>query len=151
MKRSAPARCEGEGRRWHCCHGGWEDSAWFEHTFLADEMQIALVQSSDLSVRNGRLLRHIGSDVRPVDVVYAADGRGHAAVFHRLRRRTASARPAGKRSETGCWQSPTRWGNGIGDDKAIYAPRTRDDRVLPGEKPSWGAGADVDLCRTHAA
>ena len=51
--------------------GGWDDSAWFEHTFLAAEMGIALVQSSDLSVRDGKLLRHIGSDVHPVDVVYA--------------------------------------------------------------------------------
>ena len=50
---------------------GWEDSAWFEHTFLADEMGIALVQSSDLSVRDGKLLRHIGSDTHPVDVLYA--------------------------------------------------------------------------------
>ena len=50
---------------------GREDSAWFEHTFLAEEMGIALVQSSDLSVRDGKLLRHIGSDVQPVDVIYA--------------------------------------------------------------------------------
>ena len=49
---------------------GWEDSAWFEHTFLADEMGIALVQPSDLSVRDGKLVRHIGSDVRRIDVAY---------------------------------------------------------------------------------
>ena len=50
---------------------GWEDSAWFEHTFLAEEMGIPLVQPSDLSVRDGKLLRHLGSDTYPVDVLYA--------------------------------------------------------------------------------
>ena len=50
--------------------GGWDDSAWFEHTFLASEMGIALVQSSDLSIHDGKLLRHLGSDVQPVDVIY---------------------------------------------------------------------------------
>src|ERR1700736_2545036 len=49
---------------------GWEDSAWFEHTFLAEEMGVALVQPLDLSVRDGKLLRHIGSSVQRIDVVY---------------------------------------------------------------------------------
>ncbi len=31
---------------------GWEDPAWFEHTFLAAEMGIVLVQPSDLSTRD---------------------------------------------------------------------------------------------------
>jgi carboxylate-amine ligase len=33
-------------------------------------MGIALVRSSDLSVRDGRLLRHIGSGTHAVDVLY---------------------------------------------------------------------------------
>ncbi|MBV8346051.1 MAG: glutamate--cysteine ligase, partial [Mycolicibacterium sp.] len=49
---------------------GWEDPAWFEHTFLADEMGVALVQPSDLSVRDRKLVRHIGSAVERIDVVY---------------------------------------------------------------------------------
>ena len=50
---------------------GWKDSAWFEHTFLAEEMGVPLVQPADLSVSDGKLVRHIGSNVRRIDVVYA--------------------------------------------------------------------------------
>ena len=50
---------------------GWEDSAWFEHTFLAEEMAVALVQPSVLSVCDGKLVQHIGTHVRPIEVVYA--------------------------------------------------------------------------------
>ena len=77
LRASAPARCEGEPSL-ALLSGGWDDSAWFEHTFLASEMDI-------LGFRDGhcvgavlrfvssrrKVVPHIGSDVRPVDVVYA--------------------------------------------------------------------------------
>jgi len=44
---------------------GWEDSAWFEHRFLAEEMGVALVAPSDLSVRDRKAFRHIGSGSQP--------------------------------------------------------------------------------------
>ena len=50
---------------------GWKDSAWFEHTFLAEEMDVPLVQPADLTVRDGKLVQHVGSNVRRIDVVYA--------------------------------------------------------------------------------
>ena len=50
LRAAAPAKCKGEPSV-ALLSAGWEDSAWFEHTFLADEMSIALVRSSDLSVR----------------------------------------------------------------------------------------------------
>ena len=70
LRASAPAQVRGEPSV-ALLSGGWDDSAWFEHTFLAAEMGIALVQSSDLSIHDGKLLRHLGSDVQPVDVIYA--------------------------------------------------------------------------------
>ena len=73
---------------------GWDDSAWFEHTFLADEMGIPLVQTSDLSVRDGKLLRHIGSDVHPIDVLYARMDEDMLLSSTGLRRRAAAARAA---------------------------------------------------------
>jgi carboxylate-amine ligase len=99
---------------------GWEDSAWFEHTFLAEEMGVALVQPSDLSVRDKRLMQHIGSSVRPIDVVYARMDEDMLL------------------SSTGYDGAPLRPGllaaisagnlilanalaNGVADDKAIYA------------------------------
>ena len=38
---------------------GWEDSAWFEHTFLAEELGIALVQTSRSVGPRRKLFRHI--------------------------------------------------------------------------------------------
>ena len=69
LRASAPPGCDEPSVA--LLSAGWEDSAWFEHTFLAEEMGIALVQSTDLSIRDGKLLRHIGSDVHPIDVLYA--------------------------------------------------------------------------------
>ena len=34
-------------------------------------MGIPLVRSSDLSVQDGKLLRHLGSETHPIDVLYA--------------------------------------------------------------------------------
>ena len=49
---------------------GWEDSAWFEHTFLAEEMGVPLVQpvgSVDSRRTRGAPRRH---RTAPVDVLY---------------------------------------------------------------------------------
>lgn len=99
---------------------GWDDSAWFEHTFLAEELGIPLVRSSDLSAENGKLLRHIGSDTHPVDVVYARmdedmllSSNGYDGAP--LRAGLVSA------VRSGTLTIANALGNGIGDDKAIYA------------------------------
>jgi carboxylate-amine ligase len=99
---------------------GWEDSAWFEHTFLAEELGIALVQTSDLSVRDGKLFRHIGSDAHPVDVLYARmdeDMLLSSAGYH------ASALRPGllEAVSNGTLTIANALGNGVADDKAIYA------------------------------
>ncbi len=99
---------------------GWDDSAWFEHTFLAEEMGIALVQSSDLSVHGGRLLRHIGSGTYPIDVLYArmdedmllsSTGYDGAPLRSGLLEAVAG----------GTLTIANSLGNGVADDKAIYA------------------------------
>jgi carboxylate-amine ligase len=114
---------------------GWEDSAWFEHTFLAEEMGIALVQSRDLSIRDGKLLRHIGSDVHPIDVLYArmdedmllsSDGYDGT-----------SLRPGVLDAVTsGALTIANSLGNGIADDKAIYAYVPAMIEYYLGEKPA---------------
>ncbi len=98
---------------------GWEDSAWFEHTFLAEQMGVPLVRSSDLSVRDGKLMRHNGSATHPVDVVYARidedmllSSIGHDGQPLRMGLMAAVA------ADT--LTIANALGNGIGDDKAIY-------------------------------
>jgi carboxylate-amine ligase len=99
---------------------GWEDSAWFEHTFLAEEMGIALVQSTDLSVGDGKLLRHIGSDVHPVDVLYAR--MDEDMLLSSIGYDGAALRPGLLDAvSSGTLTIANALGNGIADDKAIYA------------------------------
>jgi carboxylate-amine ligase len=113
---------------------GWEDSAWFEHTFLAEQMGIPLVQAADLSVQGGKMLRHSGSDTHPVDVVYARidedmllSSTGHDG--SPLRTGLLSAVAAGALTIA------NGLGNGIGDDKAIYAYVPAMIEYYLGEKP----------------
>jgi carboxylate-amine ligase len=119
LRAGAPPRCSGEPSV-VLLSAGWEDSAWFEHTFLAEEMGVALVQPSDLSVHDGKLLRHIGSDTHPVDVLYArmdedmllsSTGYDGAALRPDLLKAVAG----------GTLTIANALGNGVADDKAIYA------------------------------
>ena len=49
---------------------GIYNSAYFEHSFLAQQMGVELVQGSDLSVENGRVVMHTTRGKQPVDVIY---------------------------------------------------------------------------------
>ncbi|WP_240963288.1 carboxylate--amine ligase/circularly permuted type 2 ATP-grasp protein [Antrihabitans stalactiti] len=98
---------------------GWEDSAWYEHSFLADQMGIEVVRPSDLSVRDGKLFRHRNSEAIAVDVVYARmdedmllSTSDHSGAP--LRQGIREALVSKKLSIVNAL------GNGIGDDKAIY-------------------------------
>jgi len=113
---------------------GWEDSAWFEHTFLAEEMGVALVQPSDLSTRNGNLVRHIGSGVQRIDVVYVRmdedmllSSTGYDGAP--LRRGLLGAIADGRLTIANAL------GNGVADDKAIYAFVPAMIEYYLGEKP----------------
>jgi glutamate---cysteine ligase / carboxylate-amine ligase len=134
LRAAAPSRCDGEPSV-VLLSGGWDDSAWFEHTFLAVEMGIPLVQSSDLTFRDGKLMRHIGSDVRPVDVIYArmdedmllsSDGYDGAPLRDDLLTAVGD----------GTLAIANALGNGIGDDKAIYAHVPAMIEYYLGEKPT---------------
>src|ERR1700758_4436178 len=99
---------------------GWEDSAWFEHTFLAEEMGIALVQPSDLSVRDGKLARHIGADVQRIDVIYAR--MDEDMMLSSVGHHGAPLRPGLLAAiADGYLAIANALGNGVADDKAIYA------------------------------
>ncbi|MGK2882971.1 MAG: glutamate--cysteine ligase [Mycobacterium sp.] len=114
---------------------GWEDSAWFEHTFLADEMGVALVQSSDLSLRDGILVHHVGSATRRIDVLYARmdedmllSSTGHDG---------SPLRPGLLDAVSGGTLTiANALGNGIGDDKAIYAYVPAIIEYYLGERPA---------------
>jgi carboxylate-amine ligase len=113
---------------------GWEDSAWFEHTFLAEEMGVALVQPSDLAVRDGKLLRHIGSSVRPIDVVYAR--MDEDMLLSSAGYDGAPLRPGLLAAiADGNLTIANALANGVADDKAIYAHVPAIIEYYLGEKP----------------
>ena len=133
LRAAAPARAPDEPTV-ALLSAGWEDSAWFEHTFLAEEMAVALVQPSDLSVRDGKLLQHIGSNVRPIDVVYARmdedmllSSTGYDGAP--LRSGLLGAVTAGNLTIANALA------NGVADDKAIYAYVPAMIEYYLGEKP----------------
>ena len=99
---------------------GWDDSAWFEHCFLANEMGVALVRPADLSIRGGKVIRHLGSAAYPVDVLYVRMDEDMllSSVDHDggpLRPGLLQALSAGQLTMANAL------GNGIADDKAVYA------------------------------
>jgi glutamate---cysteine ligase / carboxylate-amine ligase len=114
---------------------GWEDSAWFEHTFLAEELGIALVQTSDLSIRDGKLFRHIGSDVHPVDVLYAR--MDEDMLLSSTGYDASALRPGLLEALTeGTLTIANALGNGVADDKAVYAYVPAMIEYYLGEKPA---------------
>ncbi len=119
LRAAAPRRCADEPQI-ALLSAGPEDSAWFEHTFLAEEMGVELLRTGDLSVQDGKLVRHIGSRTSGLDVVYAridedmllsSSGRDGHPLGPGLLGAVAD----------GTLTIANALGNGIGDDKAIYA------------------------------
>ena len=99
---------------------GPNDSAWFEHQMLADEMDIPAVRTTDLIVADRHVyLRRRGAR-RRVDVIYLRmddDELVHSS--------GADGRPLGpsllSAVASGTVTLANAPGNGIGDDKALYA------------------------------
>lgn len=121
---------------------GWQDSAWFEHTFLAEEMGVPLVAPSDLSVHDGHVVRHIGSGMRPIDVIYAR--MDEDMLLSSTGWDDAPLRPGLLAALTdGRLAIVNALGNGVADDKAIYAYVPAMAEYYLGEKltvpqvPTW--------------
>jgi glutamate---cysteine ligase / carboxylate-amine ligase len=113
---------------------GPEDSAFFEHRLLADEMGIPLVRSTELLVDDltVHLLRH--GTRRRVDVIYLR--MGEDSLVHSP---GADGMPLGPSLlaavDAGTVALANALGNGIGDDKAVYAYVPRLVEYYLGERP----------------
>jgi len=113
---------------------GPDDAAWFEHRLLAEEMGVPLIRSTELFVEDTRVYRLRDGKRRPVDVVYlrmSEDALVHAP--------GADGMPLGP-SLVSALHGDTvtlanALGNGIGDDKAVYAYVPRLIEYYLGEKP----------------
>ncbi len=113
---------------------GWKDSAWFEHTFLAEEMDVPLVQPADLTVRDGKLVQHVGSNVRRIDVVYAR--MDEDMLLSSTGYNNGPLRPGLLAAiKDGNLTIANALANGVADDKAIYAYVPAMIEYYLGEKP----------------
>lgn len=116
---------------------GWEDSAWFEHQLIGRRTGMPLVLAQDLSVEDDVVHIHRGGRPERVDVLYARmdedmllsslgkDGRP-------LRAGIAAALAAGTLTIANAL------GNGVADDKALYAYVPAMIEYFLGEKPLLG-------------
>ncbi|MFB9695834.1 glutamate--cysteine ligase [Amorphoplanes digitatis] len=123
---------------------GPDDSAWFEHRLLAEEMGVPLVRSTDLLVEDGRVRRIRNGRRYAVDVIYLR--MGEDSLVHSP---GADGMPLGP-SLVAALHADTivlanALGNGIGDDKAVYAYVSRLIGYYLGEKPLL-ADVPTHLC-----
>jgi carboxylate-amine ligase len=114
---------------------GSVDSAWYEHKLLADEMDIPVIRTNDLVVRDRVLYLRRHGTRRRVDVLYLRideDTLVHAS--------GADGRPLGpsllSAVASGTVALANAPGNGVGDDKALYAFVPDMIEYYLGEKPA---------------
>lgn len=100
---------------------GVYNSAYFEHTFLAQQMGVELVQGSDLIVDDGHVFMRTTKGVQPVHVIYRRIDDDFLDP-HCFREDSALGVPglidAYRRGNVTLANAP---GTGVADDKAVYA------------------------------
>ncbi|MBU2662739.1 carboxylate--amine ligase/circularly permuted type 2 ATP-grasp protein [Actinoplanes bogorensis] len=113
---------------------GPDDSAWFEHRMLAEEMRVPVVRSTELFVDESRVYRLRDGKRYPVDVIYLR--MGEDSLVHSP---GADGMPLGPSLVTALHADTVvlanALGNGIGDDKAVYAYVPKLIEYYLGEKP----------------
>ncbi|WP_425307741.1 circularly permuted type 2 ATP-grasp protein [Ammonicoccus fulvus] len=134
LTRAAPPRCVGSPNVVLVTEGP-ENSAYAEHAELAARMGIPLIVPGDLLVvEEDRLARRTPTGTEPVDVIYQ---REVEETF--LAATGADGRPLGDgiRSavQRGTVTVANAFGNGVADDKAIYAFVPRMIEFYLGEQP----------------
>ncbi len=113
---------------------GPDDSAWFEHRMLAESMGVPVVRSTELLVDDGRVHRVANGRKHRVDVIYLR--MGEDSLVHSP---GADGMPLGPSLVTALHGETVvlanALGNGIGDDKAVYAYVPQLIEYYLGEKP----------------
>ena len=139
---AAPPRARGDRAAAVVLSAGPQDSAWFEHTMLAERTGLPLAQTQDLSVRDDVVYVHRGTTRSRVDVLYARvdedmllSSTGYDG--QPLRPGLLGALRAGTVTVVNAL------GNGVGDDKAVYTyvPALIEyylgERPLLDQVPTW--------------
>ena len=143
----APPACSGEPTVVVLTPGQF-NSAYYEHSFLADEMGVELVEGADLVVDDGAVFKRTTQGLQRVDVIYRRidDGFLDPLMF----RPDSSLGVAGLMAayRKGSVTIANAVGAGIADDKAVYVYVPEMIRFYLGEEPilknvpTWQCGRD---------
>jgi uncharacterized circularly permuted ATP-grasp superfamily protein len=124
---------------------GIHNSAYFEHSFLAQQMGIELVEGRDLMVDGGAVFRKTIRGLKPVDVIYRRldDEYLDPLAFHSDSLLGVPGLMTAYR--TGNVALANAVGNGVADDKAVYAYVPQFIQYYLGEDPIL-RNVDTYLC-----
>jgi uncharacterized circularly permuted ATP-grasp superfamily protein len=99
---------------------GVHNSAYFEHSFLAREMGVALVEGRDLTCRDGGIVMRSTEGERRVDVVYRRVDDEFLDPLHFLPESLLGCPGILNVAREGQVTIANGVGNGVADDKAVY-------------------------------
>jgi uncharacterized circularly permuted ATP-grasp superfamily protein len=151
----APPACDGEPTI-AVMTPGIHNSAFFEHSFLADQMGLELVEGQDLLVEGGRLYMRTTRGRERIDVLYR---RIDDSFLDPLTFRPDSALGVAGLMDlyrAGRVTLVNAPGGGIADDKAVYAYVPEIIRFYTGQKPilqnvpTWRCGVAAELSHVLA-
>jgi uncharacterized circularly permuted ATP-grasp superfamily protein len=125
---------------------GPSNTAWWEHRFLAQLLDVPLVRPADLVVSNGRLRARTGSDGRisDVDVVYRRTD--ECRIRDERGRLTWLAEALLEPCRSGKLGCVNAFGTGVGDDKLTHAYTEEMIGFYLGEEPLIRSVQTYDPC-----
>ncbi len=137
LKSLAPRRCEGTPAVVVLTPGPF-NSAYYEHSFLADEMGVELVEGADLFVRDDAVFMRTTAGPKRVDVIYRRvdDEYLDPEVF--LPDSTLGVPGLMRAYRAGNVALANAPGAGVADDKAVYPYVPEMIRFYLGEEPILG-------------
>ena len=122
---------------------GIHNSAYYEHSFLADEMGVELVQGSDLMIRDGRVIVRTTDGTEVVDVIYRRVDEEWLDPLSFEPNSMLGAPGLFDAYRNGAVMLANAPGTGIADDKAVYSymPEIIEfymgEKALLGNIPTW--------------
>ena len=117
---------------------GIHNSAYYEHSFLADEMGVELVEGSDLMIHDGRVIVRTTDGTEDVNVIYRRVDEDYIDPLSFDPASMLGAPGLFDAYRSGSVMLANAPGTGIADDKAIYSYMPEIVEFYMGEKPLLG-------------
>ncbi|MEM9794888.1 MAG: circularly permuted type 2 ATP-grasp protein [Pseudomonadota bacterium] len=130
----APPRCDGDPTV-AVLTPGIHNSAYYEHSFLADEMGVELVEGHDLRVVDGRVAMRTTRGYRPIDVLYRRVDDDYLDPLNFSPDSVLGVPGIFDVYRAGGITIANAPGTGVSDDKAIYSYMPEIVEFYTGEKP----------------